>query len=68
MDSKLTDEQIAQLAVKLAENWQALIPKFALPQEKVPLMIFGTCHSLLNIFLSYHCCIGHLFLTIILIN
>eukprot|EP00088_Acartia_fossae_P007131 TRINITY_DN1331_c0_g1_i2.p1 TRINITY_DN1331_c0_g1~~TRINITY_DN1331_c0_g1_i2.p1 ORF type:complete len:499 (-),score=191.67 TRINITY_DN1331_c0_g1_i2:121-1488(-) len=35
MNSKLTDEQIAQLAVKLAEKWEALIPKFCLPQEKV---------------------------------
>jgi len=31
----LTDEQIASLAVKLAEKWKDLIPKLGLPSDKV---------------------------------
>ena len=38
---KLTEEQVSVLAGKLADNWEKLVPKFGLPDEKVLKLFFN---------------------------
>jgi len=33
--AKLTEDQLSTLAVKLADHWETLVPKFGLPEEEV---------------------------------
>ena len=45
--TKLTEDQLSMLAVKLADHWEALVPKFGLPQEEVCLIcIFSLVYFL----------------------